>query len=353
MARDTPLLRLSQDATGAGMSIHQIDARITGCLQGFIEVKDDLAFEIEFQEVISDRRSRHCRGYFLFEGMIGLLDYLLSDHLDKILCLHPRPGSSRHGDDLLILRLLRAEEPSRLGGEVHHAGWYFSGKLAARVFQSLKSPREVEVVVIYGGHLGPKELPLIVTEEAWETPLGEIEIHQGLVKGLMGKIDMEKESPSSGDNTIEIQLAMIKFFFPNAKLLAIRPPSSPKVIFLGEEVATLARNNGISIVAIASTDLTHYGPNYGFMSKGVGPASVEWVKKENDKGLIDFALNMDAEGLIEHARKNESACSPGAAASAIATCKAVGAKKGRLLDYYTSYDILPDESFVGYAGIVY
>ena len=242
---------------------------------------------------------------------------------------------------------------TEVGGIVPHAGWYFSGKLAARVFQSLKSGREVEVVVIYGGHLGPKESPLIVTEEVWETPLGDIEMHQELVKGLMSKMDMGKESPSSGDNTIEIQLAMIKFFFPDAKLLAIRPPLSPKAISLGEEVAAMARNNGISIVAIGSTDLTHYGPNYGFLNKGVGPASVEWVKEENDRGLIDFALRMDAEGLVEHARKNESACSPGAAASAIATCKAIGARKGVLLDYYTSYDILPDESFVGYAGIVY
>ncbi len=240
-----------------------------------------------------------------------------------------------------------------VGGIVPHAGWYFSGKLAARVFQSLKSGKEVEVVVVYGGHLGPKEPPLIVAEEIWETPFGEIEIHQDLVKDLMGKVDMRKESPSSGDNTIEIQLAMIKYFFPKSKLLAIRPPHSPKAISLGEEVAGTAQKKGISIIPIGSTDLTHYGPNYGFLNKGVGPASVEWVKRENDRGLIDLALRMDAEGLVEHARKNESACSPGAAASAIATCKALGAKKGMLLDYYTSYDILPDESFVGYAGIIY
>jgi MEMO1 family protein len=242
---------------------------------------------------------------------------------------------------------------AKAGGIVPHAGWYFSGKLAARVFQSLKSGREVEVVVVYGGHLGSKEPPLIVTEEVWETPFGEVEIHQELVKGLMGKMDMGKESPSSGDNTIEVQLAMIKYFFPKAKLLAIRPPLSPKAISLGEEVARMAQKSGISVISIGSTDLTHYGPNYGFLKKGVGPVSVEWVKNENDKGLVDLALKMDAEGLLEHARRNESACSPGAAVSAIATCKALGAKGGKLLDYYTSYDILPDESFVGYAGIVY
>jgi AmmeMemoRadiSam system protein B len=80
---------------------------------------------------------------------------------------------------------------------------------------------------------------------------------------------------------------------------------------------------------------------------------VEWVKKENDRGFIDHALKMDAAGLLNHAEKNNSACSAGAAASAIATCKTLGAEKGTLIDYYTSYDIMPDDSFVGYAGIVF
>jgi len=240
-----------------------------------------------------------------------------------------------------------------LGGIVPHAGWYFSGKLAARVLSSLKSGRKVEVVVVYGGHLGTEDLPRIVTEESWETPLGEIEIDTDFVRDLMKTIETKKESPSSGDNTIEIQLAMVKYFFPEAKLLAIRSPLSLRAKNLGEAVAEIARREGIHTIAIGSTDLTHYGPNYGFLAKGIGPSAVGWVKRENDKGFIDRALRMDAEGLIKHALENDSACSAGAAASAMATCKAMGAEKGVLLDYYTSYDIMPDDSFVGYAGIVY
>ena len=244
--------------------------------------------------------------------------------------------------------------PSKgLGGIVPHAGWYFSGKLAARVFHSLKLKSKAEVVVLYGGHLSTDDLPRIVTEEACETPFGDIQIHEGFVKNLMKKMDVKKESPTSGDNTIEIQLAMVKYFFPEAKLVAIRSPLSLKAETLGKEVAEIAKKEGISILAIGSTDLTHYGPNYGFLAKGIGPASVKWVKKENDKGFVDRALKMDTEGLLKHALENDSACSAGAAVSAMATCKALGAEKGILLDYYTSYDIMPDDSFVGYAGIVY
>jgi len=240
-----------------------------------------------------------------------------------------------------------------LGGIVPHAGWYFSGKLAARVFYSLKSKRKVDVVVLYGGHLSSEHPPLIVTEEKWETPFGDIEVHTEFVKSLMKRVDTRKESLQSGDNTMEVQLAMVKYFFPESKLLAVRSPASLKAKELGEAVAETAQKEGLSILAVGSTDLTHYGPNYGFLSKGLGPKAVEWVKKENDKGFIDRALRMDIEGLLTHAEENDSACSAGAAASAAATCKTLGAKNGILLDYYTSYDIMPDESFVGYGGIVY
>jgi AmmeMemoRadiSam system protein B len=240
-----------------------------------------------------------------------------------------------------------------LGGIVPHAGWYFSGRLAARVFYTLKLKGKVDVIVLYGGHLSAEDLPRIVTEDACETPIGDIKTHAGFVKNLMKSVEMKKESPTSGDNTIEVQLVMVKYFFPEAKLVALRSPLSLLAEALGKEVADIAKKDGTSIVAVGSTDLTHYGPNYGFLSKGTGPASVEWVKNVNDKGFIDRALRMDAEGLLKHAIENDSACSAGAAVSAMATCKALGAEKGELLDYYTSYDIMPDSSFVGYAGILY
>ena len=129
--------------------------------------------------------------------------------------------------------LLSFHQAKGLGGIVPHAGWYFSGKLAARVFYSLKLKSKVEVVVLYGGHLSTEDLPRIVTEEACETPFGDIEIHTGFVKNLMKRMDVKKESPTSGDNTIEIQLAMVKYFFPEAKLVAIRSPLSLKAETLG------------------------------------------------------------------------------------------------------------------------
>ena len=62
---------------------------------------------------------------------------------------------------------------------------------------------------------------------------------------------------------------------------------------------------------------------------------------------------MDAPGVLQAAASDQSSCSAGATAAAISATRTMGARKATLVDYYTSYDIRPDNSFVGYAGIVF
>jgi AmmeMemoRadiSam system protein B len=246
-----------------------------------------------------------------------------------------------------------ASPPTKLvGGIVPHAGWYFSGRLAARVFAALRG-EEADTIVLFGGHLGPRSPACVVMEDEWETPLGNIVIDADFREGVIKELRYVEEPPYAGDNTIEVQLPLVKYFFPNAKLFAVRSPLSLDAIELGKKVVEVARRRGAPIVAVGSTDLTHYGPNYGFVPKGRGEGALTWVKEVNDKGFVDRALRMDAAGLIEHAEAEQSACSGGAAASAIAVCQEMGAASGTLLDYYTSYDVMPNDSFVGYAGIVF
>jgi AmmeMemoRadiSam system protein B len=110
---------------------------------------------------------------------------------------------------------------------------------------------------------------------------------------------------------------------------------------------------GRNIFVLGSTDLTHYGYNYGFMPKGDGKDAVEWVKHTNDRHVVDLMLDLDGEGVIHEALKNQNACCSGAAGAAIVTAKELGAKRGEKIEYTTSYDIRPDSSFVGYVGIVF
>jgi len=236
------------------------------------------------------------------------------------------------------------------GGIVPHAGWYFSGKLAARVFYLNSLITQPQVVAVFGGHLGGNSPPLLVTDEAWETPLGDLPLATEFYEPLRQRLTLKEEYP--GDNTIEIQLPLVKHFFPNARVLAMRAPHSKEAIALGEAVAAIAGELKLSLLAFGSTDLTHYGPNYGWAPKGFGPDAVKWVKEVNDKKFVDLALKMDGAGMLQAAAQDQSACSAGGAVAAIATAKKMGATKTHLVDYYTSYDIMPGDSFVGYMGVV-
>jgi hypothetical protein len=122
---------------------------------------------------------------------------------------------------------------------------------------------------------------------------------------------------------------------------------------LGRALTELALTQGKTIKIFGSTDLTHYGPNYGFSPQGRGDQALDWVRQENDKGFIDAVLTMDETALLDHAARNQSACSAGAAAAAVAACQALGSSRAHLLDYYTSADIMRNDSFVGYAGFIF
>lgn len=237
------------------------------------------------------------------------------------------------------------------GGVMPHAGWYFSGRLAAQVFSLAARQTQPQVICLFGGHLRGGAPPLLVMEEAWETPLGPVALATEMYGPLQEKIPCAPEEP--GDNTIEIQLPMIKYFFPQAKVLAVRAPQSQTAVRLGEAVVEVARQLQVSMLAFGSADLTHYGPNYGWAPQGYGPKAVTWVKEVNDKKIVDQTLQLNALEVLRTGTQDQNSCSAGAIAAAISAARTLGARRAQLVDYYTSYDIMPNDSFVGYMGIVF
>jgi MEMO1 family protein len=237
------------------------------------------------------------------------------------------------------------------GGMLPHAGWYFSGKLAARVFHLNAQVTQPQVVCIFGGHLGGDSPPLLVTDDAWQTPLGDAPLATGFYKPLLAKIPMKPELP--GDNTIEVNLPFIKHFFPKSQVLAVRAPQSDTAMKLGVAVAEVAKDLGKTILFFGSADLTHYGPNYGWAPKGYGADAVKWVKEVNDKRFMDAVLKLDARAAVLAANQDQSSCSAGAPAAAMAGAQKLGAARTLLVDYYTSYDVMPGDSFVGYGGVIW
>lgn len=243
----------------------------------------------------------------------------------------------------------------RVGGIVPHAGWFFSGSIACNVISCLKSDDPPDVLVVFGMHLHPESPCFMMTEGAWETPFGEIQVEEQMARELTKQFPFTVESPNNfqQDNTIELQLPFIKYFFNDVKIVAAGVPPSKNSLEIGRAAVEIAKRLGLKIKVIGSTDLTHYGRNYGFVSKGSGQKAVDWVRNENDRRIIDAMLAMDAEKVISEALASQNACCAGAVATAIETAKHLGAQKAQAIAYASSYDKNPGDSFVGYVGIVF
>lgn len=241
-----------------------------------------------------------------------------------------------------------------VGGIVPHAGWYFSGSIACNVIKSLKGEDPADVVVVFGMHLSPDSPCYIMAQGAWETPFGEIPVEEKLAAELVNKFSFNLESPDrfTQDNTVELQLPFIKYFFKDAKIVAMGMPPRKSSLEVGRTVVEISKQLGLKMKVIGSTDLTHYGYNYGFVSKGTGKQAVDWVRNENDRRVIDAMLALEPENVIVEAGVNQNACCAGAAATAIEASKSLGAAQADKIAYATSYDKSPGDSFVGYVGIV-
>jgi AmmeMemoRadiSam system protein B len=261
------------------------------------------------------------------------------------------PGSAGQVREAIagMLPKAGAESPGCIAGVAPHAGWEFSGALALEVFSRITP--SIGTLVIIGGHLGPADGILCAFEDAFETPLGEVQADLELLAGLRSRLRMREDAYA--DNTVEIQLPFVKYLFPDARVLGMRAAPSEEAVELGQALAGLRMEGGKGIAVVGSTDLTHYGDNYGFSPVGRGKKALEWVREVNDRRFIACMTGIDAAGAIKLAREERSACSAGGAIAAMSFAKSLWCTTGTLVKYATSHDVYPSESFVGYAGVTY
>ena len=243
--------------------------------------------------------------------------------------------------------------PGAVAAIAPHAGWYYSGHLAALAVSSLGSG--AETVVVIGGHLSRGAPVLAAQEDGVKTPLGAIMIDEEFREAFGKRISIAPDSYK--DNTVEVLLPMVNYFFPESKLLWLRFPADMSSFEAGKILADTAVNVDRKIVVLSSTDLTHYGRNYGFNPKGSGKSALEWVRKSNDAAFINAVLAGDSAFALKRAEDDSSACSAGAVLGALGFASLKG-KKAKLIEYSTSADNSGDamgddipDSFVGYAAI--
>lgn len=253
------------------------------------------------------------------------------------------------------------ERPKRvIGAVVPHAGWICSGAVAARVFDAVREARTPQVVVIFGAiHVQHGPRATIFPTGAWETPLGLAHIDERLSSRLHGQTGLLEVDPLAHENehSIEVEVPFIQHLMPQAKIIPIMVPPGDHAAMLGSAVGRACKAFDADVLFVASTDLTHYGPRFGFAPRGVGPGGIAWARDVNDRRMIEAIKAMREEAIVPEARANLNACGAGAVAATIAACRALGASRAELLEHTTSHDVLrsiePDaRDSVGYAGML-
>ncbi len=236
----------------------------------------------------------------------------------------------------------REEKGNVLGAVVPHAGYMYSGGVAANVYARLPIG-DVDIFVILGpNHQGIGSL-VAVSADTWATPLGEVEADRAFVDALPKRIIDMDETAHRYEHSIEVQLPFLQFLRDKTfQLVPICMSLSDEETAreVGEDIANTIAQFDKKIVVIASSDFTHYEPDR--------------IAREKDEYVIEAITELDVAKFYNRIyERNSSACGVGPIAAMMHAAKKLGATQGELVKYATSGDITGDmSSVVGYGGII-
>lgn len=244
------------------------------------------------------------------------------------------------------------------GAALPHAGWMYSGRVAAHTLDCFRTTPPPDVVIIFGAVHSAVPEHAIYPEGAWETPLGNLRIDSECATAILTAAgDILRADPDAHryEHSIEVLTPMVKHFFPETAIVPVMVLPIPTAPQIGAAAAQAVTRLGRQAVYLASSDLTHYGAQFGMAPAGSGPQAKDWME-QNDRRLIDKLCNDTGEVVLNEALANRNACGAGALAALKGAMAASGSPEGRLVRYATSFDVEPESVFyraVGYAGVVF
>ncbi len=228
-----------------------------------------------------------------------------------------------------------------------HAGYVYSGQVAAYAFKFLEGLSFETVVVISPSHIVYFQGASIYNGGAFETPLGTIPVDTTLA----GKIADANERVflstrghgfmgMRGEHAIEVELPFLQVVLGKFKLVPIVIGDQDWATCEALAEALIKALKGKSALIVASSDLSHYHP-YD-----------EAVKLDNI--VIDHVNGFDQEGLFTDLSAGIcEACGGSPIVATMLAAKGLGADKAKVLKYANSGDVTGDKSaVVGYMAAV-
>lgn len=224
-----------------------------------------------------------------------------------------------------------------LAAIVPHAGYPYSGPIAAHAYAAIaREPPPRSVVILGVDHHGVGGLASL-SARPWRTPLGDVPIDTELVHAL-DQPPLSVDEPSHAlEHSIEVQLPFLQRVLPGVPFVPIQVRYASLESLL--EVAFVVREvlKGRDVLLLSSTDFTHYEPAQ--------------VAEELDRKALEPILRGDARGLYDVvAREELSMCGIAPTTVLLAALPREGVSV-RLLRWGHSGEAAPMAEVVGYAAL--
>ncbi|MGA2107264.1 MAG: AmmeMemoRadiSam system protein B [Syntrophorhabdales bacterium] len=239
-----------------------------------------------------------------------------------------------------------------IGLVVPHAGYIFSGQIAADGFKQVEG-ESYEVIAILGtNHTTPDfEKISVYNGRGFRTPLGVAEVDRETAAALL-KADADcvtDERVHAKEHSIEVELPFVQVLFPGARIVPVivGSPDAALCTRFGEALAKVLKNRRALIVA--SSDLSHY-PSAA-AAEGLDRevlAAIAALDGERLRSTIETHMRRPVANLVT------CACGEAPILSAIEAAKRLGAKGGSVVSYANSgQTALGEQSrVVGYGAVV-
>jgi len=224
-----------------------------------------------------------------------------------------------------------------------HAGYQFSGSVAAYGFKSVIGSPIKTVITVGFSHKGYFDGVSIYNRGSFSTPLGVIKVDEKLADDIMArdrKISFSPE-PFRSENSVEMQLPFMQVTLPGAKIVPviIGGQSFNDAVALSEALAGALRGRDDCLI-VASTDMSHF---HGYEEAN-----------EIDKKGMSVISGMNAREVYDSANSGEfELCGMMPVVAVLLTAEKLGYGSLKILKYANSGDTYGDKSrVVGYLSAV-
>lgn len=221
---------------------------------------------------------------------------------------------------------------------VPHAGYRYSGPIAALAFDALAAERPPSTVLLLGVNHTARGAPAALSAQDWLTPLGRVPSDPDLVHALSHRPVEVDETAHAREHSLEVELPFLQYVLPFPRFAALSVSMGP-LGFLADVGAVVRRALvGRDVLVVASTDFSHY------------------IRPENarrlDRMAIDRILERDPKGLYATVMEHDISMCGIAPTTVLLFATQDEPLTVRLLRWGHSGEAEPMAEVVGYAALL-